>query len=129
MTDAESIRALEYCINTQLCAVDTPNCPFEDVSMCRSVLTKKAYDLIKRQQAEIESLKEHEENISIVCKRAEEKYHELYKEAKEMLKRNTIREFAEKLKEKFEIADVVVTIDSKDIDNLVKEMTGGEEVE
>lgn len=32
-------------------------------------------------------------------------------------------EFAEKLKEKFGISDVIVTIDSKDIDNLVKEMT------
>lgn len=36
-------------------------------------------------------------------------------------------EFAEKLKEKFGISDVIVTIDSKDIDNLVKEMAESEE--
>ena len=56
MNDAEIIKALECCSNTQFCAVDTPNCPLGDVLMCRSVLAKKAHDLIKRQQAEIEKL-------------------------------------------------------------------------
>lgn len=37
-------------------------------------------------------------------------------------KYEAIKEFAERLKKKFGIADCIVTVDSNDIDDLVKEM-------
>lgn len=43
------------------------------------------------------------------------------------LQSEAIKEFAERLKEKFGIADCIVTVDNNDIDDLVKEMTEAKE--
>ena len=41
----------------------------------------------------------------------------------EQIKSEAIKEFAERLKEKFGIADCIVTVNNNDIDDLVEEMT------
>lgn len=48
-------------------------------------------------------------------------------ESKDEIKTEAIKEFAERLKRKFGIADCIVTVDNNDIDNLVKEMTRSED--
>lgn len=56
MNDAEIIKALECCANTTVkesttVCLDCCFCPYED---CTTMLSDEAYQLIKRQQAEIE---------------------------------------------------------------------------
>lgn len=101
MKDDEIIKALECCRNTMNENYLCDDCPYKD-TQCALLLVTDTADLINRQKAEIEKLKDREENISIICKGAEEKYHELYEEAKVILIRKSraeaIKEFAEKLK-------------------------------
>lgn len=47
---------------------------------------------------------------------------EVSKKIEQEIKSEAIKELAERLKEKFGIADCIVTIDNNDIDNLLKEM-------
>lgn len=67
MTDAEIIKALECC-----CFTDDENncctCPLSDNSgkLCVGVLVKNALDLINRQQAKIERLKEDRKRLKKV---------------------------------------------------------------
>lgn len=96
MTDNEIIKALEYS-------------PLDDIGGCRKI---DVLDLINRQKAEIERLKEayavYEETTGLKWARAE-----------------AIKEFAKRLKKKasggFWYEHTYV--DVEDIDNLVKEMT------
>ena len=66
---------------------------------------------IDTQHAEIERLKHRKTELQI---RNQELQHE---------KSEAIKEFAERLKEKFGIADCIVTVNNNDIDDLVEEMT------
>ncbi len=104
-TEEQIIQALETCQTDKACISCSYYAPTN--MKCISQLASDASSLIKR-------LKEEKENLI-------RNYANCQKEF--------LKEFVEKLKEKFEIADVVVTVDSKDIDNLVEEMTGGEENE
>lgn len=100
MTDADIIKALECCPKGVKCEY----CHIHGTYDCMTKLYENALDLINRQKTEIEELKDREENISIICKGAEEKYHELYEEAKVILIRKSrteaVKEFATRLKEK-----------------------------
>lgn len=91
----------------------------------RIEIVKTLYDLINRQQAEIERLTAERDNEHR-C------YLHICEDLKQAVNRNitakseAIKDFAERLKEKFGISDVIVTIDSKDIDELAKENIGSE---
>lgn len=117
-TDNEIVKALKcICGNVLFCA----DCPysktFNQPMRCKEMCAKDALDLINRQKAEIESLKEayaiYEETTGLKLARAE-----------------TIKEFAGRLKQHcvpggdFGDPCGVLTVTDRWIDHLVKEMTG-----
>ena len=62
MTDAEIIKALEYCANEELYCKDCPSkqcCNGDTQGMIQAI-----FDLINRQKAEIERLHEQEETVA-----------------------------------------------------------------
>lgn len=107
MTDEEIIKGLECCFVKE----DCKDCLMDkNGSKCMNEIGKNALNLINKQKAEIERLKESP-IIAVLCP---------------MWKAEAIREFAEKLKEKallVEIADYEYAVLVDDIDELVKEMT------
>ena len=121
MTDNEIIKALETCCSRNNCEKNCPyalhkDCFFKCIEMC----TADTIDLIKRQQAEIEELRE------INKSRKEERPLLIYTARAE-----AIKEFAEKLKEFRYMANVAarntsIVVNVKDIDDLVKEMVGAD---
>lgn len=90
----------------------------------------RASDLINRQAAEIESLKqiidERDKEILKLQKRIIFWREDLNYQP-EIIKSEAIKEFAKRLKEKFGIADCIVTVDNNDLDDFVKELTETEE--
>ena len=110
MTDNEIVKALECCIKD-----DCDNCP-DTFGNCEHNAMRNALDLINRQKAEIEMLREgirfERERVNAIPN--------LIKNAKP----EAIKEFAERLKErvvsKYDYTDIRVF---KELDNLVKEMT------
>lgn len=121
MTDNEIIKTLECCSKNILCA----QCPLNEKSSCINKLSTYALDLITRQQAEIEMLKDEASKArrkalleasskfaghsdyhgdTILCKlicMAEGKEVEIAKSLdKSEIKSGAIKEFAERLKEK-----------------------------
>lgn len=118
MTDNEIIKALECCTDESY--ENCNECPYsiDTVSCERMKLLEDSLDLINRQKAEIERLKEWENLLKA------EKY--------SLIKSEAIKEFAERLKEKsfktirnYGLTKDVVEVCA--IDNLVKEMVGGKE--
>lgn len=105
MTDNEIIRCLSHCR-----AGDCENCKALNVCDATFSFHKEAIDLIKRQKAEIESLKHRKTELQI---RNQELQHE---------KSEAIKEFAEKLRNCFCVSKEYLDIVNI-IDNLVKEMT------
>ena len=114
MTDKEIIKALECCGNvvTSTCK----GCPYHIThnANCVKALMHDALDLINRQQAEIEELKK-----VVIDDYASEYDSKIRAEA--------IKEFAERLKEKYPwkgdyLYSTRRTVEN--IDNLVKEMVG-----
>ena len=59
MTDEQIVKALEYCISTKSCE----ECPICNTDNCGFVLMQNAFDLIERQQDEIEELKEDKKRL------------------------------------------------------------------
>ena len=84
-----------------------------------------ALDLINRQKAEIEELRERISYLekSIDCSRKE--YNRLLQKLQQA-KSAAIKEFAEKLKKRFYLCAGRCVVDVYHIDNLVREMTEGE---
>lgn len=132
MTDNEIIKALECCIveGEMMCnkcplESECAHYPFDDIK------AMYALDLIKRQQAEIERLKEEREMLLKECKRCGRRKDKRTRKLKNQLKtarKKAVNEFAERLKEKYMTPyPYVFEIAKSDIDNLVKEMTEGEE--
>lgn len=120
MNEKDILKALECCIKDDYdkgCA----ECPVRCFKGCDFHLAKFALDLINRQQAEIERL-----NTNMDSMVAE--HNRLIKNTKS----EAIKEFAEKLKATFpDRQDSRCTLDDcytlDIIDNLAKEMTGGED--
>ena len=115
MTDKEIIKALECCYRKG----GTPcrDCPFNEFEDCNDVLMADyVFNLINRQQEEIERLKEQPYTFQI----------EVSKKIESEIKSKAVKEFAERLKKVwwdngYESPDV----DFDDfVDNLVKEMVG-----
>ena len=119
MTDNDIIKALECCSNAEPCS----NCPYQ--KQCDETdLAEIALDLINRQKAEIESLEKDSKRLKKVQMQLDDAM-KMYS----TIKAEAIKEFAERLKEKWTIAspepyntDAVEVLDS--IDNLAKEMVG-----
>ena len=133
MTDADIIKALECCTN--ICSESCPN--FHNgiyvESQCTSVLMCEALSLINRQKAEIERFERESKSKldkwKLLDDRTKKRYAELYEEAKDVVRAEAIKEFAERLKEELAnnlgcpITDTPRII----IDSLVKEMVGERE--
>lgn len=132
MTDKEIIQALECCIkSTSGNDCEDLNCPACDEIGCRFMnqsteyypesliqeMGKAALDLINRQKAEIERLK----NAYKQC--AWER--DVFSEDINAIKSEAYREFAERLKEKADRGfwQERSYVDTDDIDNLLEELT------
>lgn len=137
MTDNDIIKALECCsYNNYQC----DNCPYA-YKTC--TVYKDAIDLITRQKAEIEKLKQdnkeyHEANLVIAYQRnqRDEEIQELHRQLnglnfmEQQIKSEAIKEFAERLKGHAEPQyPWLYTVDVDFIDNLVKEMVGDNNAE
>lgn len=124
MTDNEIIKSMQCVIgNEMLCS----ECTYQKVlpfPSCRMMCAKKALDLINRQKAENERLKERISYLeeSIDCSRKE--YNSLLQKLQQA-KSEAIKEFAKRLKEKlqWDVEFENKLVFESDIDNLVKEMT------
>lgn len=116
MNDEEIIKVLECCTEDEDCS----HCPsIKEMPYCSNDIMVGALNLIKRQQMEIERLK----NEIQITKDA----YTMLQTKNEIIKFEAIKEFAERLKEKsfqsfgnYGITRDVVEV--SDIDNLVKEM-------
>lgn len=86
--------------------------------MTDNEIIKALSDRINRQKAEIERLKS--QNTLLLKKKCKD-----INTARKIIKSEAIKEFAKRLKEKFGIADCIVTVDNNDLDDFVKETTEG----
>ena len=129
MTDNKIIKALDICGHLEACA----DCPLGDlggIDKCMHTLLLNALDLINRQKAEIEQLR----NQTPDCRQTTENQ----AKAKEIInvaqiKSESIKEFAGRLKKSAFDCDVsfgygrehyTEAVAVIEIDNLVKEMVG-----
>lgn len=127
MTDEQIIKALECCYRKG----GTPcrDCPFNEFEDCNDVLMADyVFNLIKRQQAEIDSLRAH---LKRVCAERDARIC-----TNNFIKSEAVKEFAEKLRNKIKTEcnpygkptfdyDTSIAI-MHYIDKLVKEMVGEE---
>ena len=140
-------KALEYCkdcsanLNVEIIDLITrQQAEIENLKVENQSLRSAANSLkmhYEEVQAEVERLKQRNAvceaaNRCIVWQRdrRDREIEELHSQIaglniyKSKIKAEAYKEFAERLKEKFVIADCIVTIDNNDIDNLVKEIIG-----
>lgn len=122
MTDNEIIKALECCTG-----YDCENC--KALKYCDymhpGALARASLNLINRQKEEIEKLKQENDFFHKTITENAQRALEVAVEEIEKAKSEAIKEFAERLKEKFGIADCIVTVNNNDIDELIEEMTEG----
>ena len=115
LTDEEIIKRLERCVKRGNRNYDT------DIVL----------DLINRQKEEIERLKsandEKFRQWNMLAEKTKQHYADLYNEAKDILKAEAYKEFAERLKERKTQSTMDKRICTNEmIDNLLKEMVGEE---
>ena len=142
MTDDEIIKALECCDFTDIKACE--ECPLYHTFDCSFVIIDKTLDLVNRQNAEIERLKQEnkeycEDNRIIAYQRnqRDKEIRALHNQLNglnfmdKQIKSESVKKFAEKLKDSadktriknMETEKVVFYMDEFKLDNLVKEMT------
>ena len=139
MTDNEIIEALRCCAD-RYCK----GCSEQGKANCRESVAALAWDLIDRQKAEIKRLKAEinvtkdayislQTKIEILSQNADTAFQDglneaqdLYKQQiKEEIKAEAIKEFAERLKEKYKHHVLCgYEVINGELDNLVKEMVG-----
>lgn len=122
MTDNEIIKAMQCVIGND---VKCSECTYQKVlpfPSCRRKCAKNALELINRQKAEIEKLKRENDFFRKTITENAQRALEVTVEEIETAKSEAVKEFAERLKEKFGIADCIVTVNNNDIDDLVEEM-------
>lgn len=111
MTDKEIMQALNYCTSK---SISCQKCPLLRKSKCERELIQYSFELINRQQAEIEicaeTIKRQDkeierlkrekerlsENVIAVMNSAENHYSELFDEAEEIVRAEAIKEFADR---------------------------------
>lgn len=126
-TDNELINIFERCTKTLMCNFDREECPYAIYVDCHDRMEKNALDLIKRQQAEIERLKDENKKclliISSDTRRLKDEYERLKK-----AKTAAIEKFETKLKERqFSFIDdgwVERYVPVQAIDDVKKELLG-----
>ena len=136
MTDNEIVKALEYCFTNDWNRTKCDKCKFyTGTTQCVEDLKSASIYLIKRQQAEIERLKcEMGKLLPKDC--AYTVQMEVSNKLETQIRAEAVREFAERLKNKIKTEcnpygkptfdyDTSLAI-MRYIDNLVKEMVGGE---
>lgn len=142
MTDDEIITALECCDFTDIKACE--ECPLYNTFDCSFVIIDKTLDLVNRQNAEIERLKQEnkeycEDNRIIAYQRnqRDKEIRALHNQLNglnfmdKQIKSESVKKFAEKLKDSadktriknMETEKVVFYMDEFKLDKLVKEMT------
>ena len=142
MTDDEIIKALECCDFTDIKACE--ECPLYHTFDCSFVIIDKTLDLVNRQNAEIERLKQKnkeycEDNRIIAYQRnqRDKEIRALHNQLNglnfmdKQIKSEAIKEFADRLKDSadktrikiMETEKVVFYMDEFKLDSLVKEMT------
>ena len=142
MTDDEIIKALECCCFTDTKACE--ECPLYHTFDCSFVIIDKTLDLVNRQNAEIERLKQEnkeycEDNRIIAYQRnqRDKEIRALHNQLNglnfmdKQIKSESVKKFAEKLKDSadktriknMETEKVVFYMDEFKLDNLIKEMT------
>lgn len=136
LTDEEIIEALDLCTqqNGSIPCYDCP-CWNDDEQECKGIDYSATLDLIKRQKSEIERLKsandEKFRQWDMLAEKTKTHYANLYNEAKDKLKAEAYKEFAERLKQSTVMAvmgnKIYAVATSKGVDNLLKEMVGEEE--
>ena len=116
MSDDEIIKALECCsVHPMKCK----KCPYKGNERCTNAHRKDALDLINRQKAEIESLKESLQYGNEICENCQADKDKGLKKAKT----GAIKEFAKRLKSKaIQKYDWNEYVEIEDIDNLAEEM-------
>ena len=130
LTKKEAIELLKERYMTMSMCADKDYCAKQNaaIDMAIAALRMDYADIINRQKAEIEQLKAKNE---ILIKNADTAFQDGLNEAQDLyasrirneVKQEVIKEFVKRLKEKFGIADCIVTVDNNDIDKLAKEMT------
>lgn len=138
-TDEEIIKALECHFNEEIDkepfrCVDCPL--YNDTSpSCTEALRSYALDLINRQKAEIDRLNsandEKFRQWDMLAEKTKQHYSDLYNEAKDILKAEAYKEFAERIRECCTSnddlsADAWLSV-TMDIACVLKEMVGEEE--
>lgn len=112
LTDEEIIKRLEQCVNRGNRNYDT------DIVL----------DLINRQKAEIEMLKSANDKKfrqwNMLAEKTKQHYADLYNEAKDILKAEAYKEFAERLKKETLSDRGYDILQQGTIDNILKEMVG-----
>ena len=146
MTDDEIIKALECCDFTDIKACE--ECPFYRTFDCSFVIIDKTLDLVNRQNAEIERLKQEnkeycEDNRIIAYQRnqRDKEIRALHNQLNglnfmdKQIKSEAVKGFADRLKDSadktrikiMETEKVVFYMDEFKLDNLVKEMAEGQD--
>lgn len=142
MTDKEIIQALDLCCTQQNGGLmPCYGCPCwnHDEQECEGIDYDVTFDLINRQRAEIERLKsanaEKFRQWDMLAEKTKQHYSDLYNEAKDRLKAEAYKEFANQIKmhkrrmRGFDLCnefwDYAVLVE--DIDNILKTMVGEEE--
>ena len=92
MTDDEIIKALKYC-NTDVRENTCPKCAFYKKNRCITLMLNGVSDLINRQKAEIERLKN--KNTLLLKKKCKD-----VNTARKIIKSEAMRDFAKRLKSK-----------------------------
>lgn len=133
-TDEEIIKVLECCAYNDGCK----GCKYSKQCDGASYLID-ALDLINRQKSEIERLKsannEKFRQWDMLAEKKKQHCADLYEEAKDILKAEAYKEFAERLKKQKGLfhylglskTDYAIAVEVSTIDNLLKEMVGEEE--
>lgn len=136
LTDEDVVEGLERCISTTTAGA-CAGCPFNKQNLCDKdqwALERYALDLIKRQKSEIERLKsandEKFRQWDMLAEKTKQHYADLYNEAKDKLKAEAYRVFAEALRKHYD--NPVWYLGGSNgffdnLDSLVKEMVGEKE--
>lgn len=134
-TDEEIIEALDLCTqqNGSIPCYDCP-CWNDDEQECKGIDYTATLNLIKRQKSEIERLKsandEKFRQWDMLAEKKKTHYADLYNEAKDKLKAEAYKEFAERIRECCNsnddlLADAWLSV-TTDINCVLKEMVGEE---
>ena len=134
LTDEEIISSLEVISTTCNCNECKIRSGKWGTCNCSETTANAALDLINRQRTEISEWKEkyvkNFEKWELLDRRTRKFYAELYEEAKEVVKSEAIKEFAERLKNEINIRTTYSREQDKNvmrmIDNLVKELISDE---